>query len=136
MKPKPMKVLLSIKPQYADLIFDGTKKFEFRRTIFKNEEIKTIVVYASSPVQKVIGEFEIETILNDDLAKLWKQTKDYAGIDKAYFFEYFINKEKGYAIKIKKAKKYRNPLCLKEDFKLSPPQSFLYLNDIKKTSIS
>jgi predicted transcriptional regulator len=124
-----MKVLLSIKPKYADLIFDGTKKFEFRRTIFKNENIKTIVVYASSPVQKVIGEFEIETILNDDLVLLWKQTKKHAGIDKQYFFEYFINKEKGYAIKIKKTRKYRKPLCLREDFNLLPPQSFLYLNN-------
>lgn len=123
------KVLLSIKPKYADLIFDGTKKFEFRRTIFKNENIKTIVVYASSPVQKVIGEFEIEMILNKDLAVLWKQTKKHAGIDEQYFFEYFINKEKGYAIKIKKTRKYRKPLCLRDDFNLLPPQSFLYLNN-------
>jgi len=124
-----MKVLLSIKPKYADLIFEGTKKFEFRRSIFKNENIKTIVVYASSPVQKVIGEFEIETILNTNLSLLWKQTKEHAGIDKEYFLEYFINKEKGYAIKIKKTKKYRKPLCLREDFNLLPPQSFLYLNN-------
>ena len=124
-----MKVLLSIKPKYADLIFDGTKKFEFRRTIFKNENIKTIVVYASSPVQKVIGEFEIESILNKDLAVLWQQTKKHAGIDEQYFFEYFINKEKGYAIKIKKTRKYRKPLCLRDDFNLLPPQSFLYLNN-------
>jgi predicted transcriptional regulator len=123
-----MKVLLSIKPKYADLIFDGTKKFEFRRTIFKNENIKTIVVYASSPVQKVIGEFEIEAILNTNLSLLWKQTKEHAGIDKQYFLDYFINKEKGYAIKIKKARKYRKPLCLREDFNLLPPQSFLYLS--------
>lgn len=124
-----MKVLLSIKPKYADLIFEGTKKFEFRRTIFKNENIRTIIVYASSPVQKVIGEFEIETILNTNLSLLWKQTKEHAGIDKQYFLEYFINKEKGYAIKIKKTKKYRKPLCLREDFNLLPPQSFLYLNN-------
>jgi len=124
-----MKVLLSIKPKYADLIFDGSKKFEFRRTIFKNENIKTIVVYASSPVQKVIGEFEIESILNKDLAVLWQQTKKHAGIDEQYFFEYFINKEKGYAIKIKKTRKYRKPLCLRDDFNLLPPQSFLYLNN-------
>lgn len=129
MKLKRMKVLLSIKPKYADLIFDGTKKFEFRRTIFKNENIKTIVVYASSPVQKVIGEFEIEAILNTNLSLLWKQTKEHAGIDKQYFLEYFINKEKGYAIKIKKTRKYRKPLCLREDFNLMPPQSFLYLNN-------
>lgn len=122
-----MKVLLSIKPKYADLIFEGLKKYEFRRSIFKNTEVKTIVVYSSSPVQKVIGEFEIESILNDDLAILWKETKNYAGIDKKYFDEYFINKEKGYAIKIKKTRKYRKPLCLRHDFNLLPPQSFLYL---------
>ena len=123
-----MKVLLSIKPKYADLIFEGTKRYEFRRTIFKNKEIKKIVVYASSPVQKVIGEFEIETILNEEIVNLWKKTKRYAGIDEEYFYHYFDNKEKGFAIKIKNSRKYRKPLCLKEDFNLLPPQSFLYLS--------
>jgi predicted transcriptional regulator len=122
-----MKVLLSIKPKYADLIFEGTKKYEFRRTIFKNTKIKTVVVYVSSPVQKVIGEFEIDTILNEDVVTLWKKTRKYAGIDEEYFYQYFDNKEKGFAIKIKNLKKYRRPLCLTEDFNLLPPQSFLYL---------
>ncbi len=67
MKQEQMKVLLSIKPKYAELIFDGSKKFEFRRTIFKNIQVKTVVVYASSPVQRVIGEFQIEEILNSDI---------------------------------------------------------------------
>ena len=31
-----MKVVLSIKPEFANKIFDGTKKFEFRKSIFKN----------------------------------------------------------------------------------------------------
>jgi predicted transcriptional regulator len=122
-----MKVLLSIKPQFAEQIFDGTKKFEYRRTIFKNENIKTVVVYASSPIQKVIGEFEIETILKYDLDKLWKKTQKYAGIGKEYFYRYFENKEQGFAIKIAKTKKYKRGLCLKNDFNLNPPQSFLYL---------
>jgi len=34
----------------------------------------------------------------------------------------------GYAIKIKKTKKYKKSLCLREDFNLFPPQSFLYLD--------
>ena len=78
-----MRVLLSIKPEFAKLIFDGTKKFEFRKTIFKNKNIKTIVVYASSPLQKVIGEFEIEDTINEDLDLLWEKTKEHAGIDRA-----------------------------------------------------
>jgi predicted transcriptional regulator len=32
------------------------KKYEFRKVVFKNPKVKTVVVYASSPVQKVIGE--------------------------------------------------------------------------------
>lgn len=122
-----MKVLLSIKPEFAERIFDGSKKFEFRKAIFKNQEIKTVVVYASSPMQKVIGEFEIDSIINDSLAGLWQKTKRFAGIDEDYFYQYFAEREIGYAIKIKKTKKYRKPLCLKKDFNLTPPQSFLYL---------
>lgn len=123
-----MKVLLSIKPQFANLIFSGQKKFEFRRTIFKNEDIKIIVVYASSPLQMVIGEFEIDSILNEDIDSLWSKTKNYAGINEDYFYEYFAEKTKGFAIKIKNTKRYDTPLCLKADYNLSPPQSFLYLS--------
>jgi predicted transcriptional regulator len=122
-----MKVLLSIKPEFAERIFDGSKKFEFRKAIFKNQEIKTVVVYASSPMQKVIGEFEIDSIINDSLSGLWQKTKRFAGIHEDYFYQYFAKREIGYAIKIKKTKKYRKPLCLKKDFNLTPPQSFLYL---------
>lgn len=30
-----MKAIMSIKPKYAEAIFNGTKKFEFRRNIFR-----------------------------------------------------------------------------------------------------
>ena len=122
-----MKVLLSIKPKFAKQIFDGSKKFEYRKAIFKNQDIKTVVVYASSPIQKVIGEFEIDCIINDSIADLWEKTKYSAGIDKDYFYQYFSEREVGYAIKIKKTRKYRKPLSIKEDFNLTPPQSFIYL---------
>jgi predicted transcriptional regulator len=122
-----MKVLLSIKPEFAEKIFDGTKLYEFRRSIFKNRNIRTVVVYASSPVQRVIGEFEIDTILNYELQQLWDDTKDYSGISENFFFEYFNNKEKGFAIKIKKTKLYKKSLSLKDDFNATPPQSFMYL---------
>jgi predicted transcriptional regulator len=122
-----MKVLLSIKPVFADRIFDGTKKFEYRKTIFKNKGIKTVVVYASSPIQRVIGEFEIESILDDNLDNLWKQTKQHSGINKEYFYQYFSAKKRGFAIKIKSTKLYEKPLNLQENYKILPPQSFQYI---------
>lgn len=122
-----MKVVLSIKPEFANKIFDGTKHYEFRRAIFKNPNVKKVIVYSSSPIQKVIGEFEIEDILNHDLKTLWNLTKEYSGISADYFYQYFGDKKNGFAIKIKKTKLYKSPKCLRQDYNLLPPQSFLYL---------
>jgi len=121
-----MKVVLSIKPEFANKIFDGTKKFEFRKAIFKNEKIKTVIVYSSSPVQQVIGEFEIERIINHDIDTLWGLTHQESGITEDYFYKYFADRVEGFAIQIKKVKKYKTPKCLRTDFNLFPPQSFAY----------
>jgi predicted transcriptional regulator len=123
-----MRVLLSIKPEFASKIFDGTKRYEFRRSIFKNANIKSVVVYASSPTQKVIGEFEIERIINTNVAALWHETKEFSGITEDYFMKYFIGKEDGFAIKIKKVKRYKEPMCIRADFQATPPQSFIYID--------
>lgn len=108
-----MKVVLSIKPEFAFKIFDGTKKFEFRKAIFKNSEIKTVIVYASSPVQKVIGEFDIKRIINDDLDSLWELTRKFSGITEDFFYDYFENRTEGFAIEVKNAKKYTTPQMFK-----------------------
>jgi len=122
-----MKVLLSIKPEFASKIFDGSKKYEYRRTIFKRGEVATVVVYASNPIRRVIGEFEIGEILHEEPEELWAQTCSHAGITKQRFMEYFMNRTKGYAIGIKETRKYETPLSL-DEFMLSwPPQSFKYL---------
>lgn len=124
-----MKVLLSIKPEYAFKIFEGEKKFEFRKIIFKNPHVKTIVVYASSPIQQVIGEFEIDDIVSLEPKKLWEKTKEFSGISKEFFFAYFAERSIGHAIKIKKTRKYKRPLTLKDNFNnILPPQSYLYLD--------
>ncbi|MGS2727942.1 hypothetical protein ACU8DI_15155 [Psychroserpens sp. BH13MA-6] len=122
-----MKVILSIKPEFAFKIFEGTKKFEFRRVLFKNKDVKNIVVYASAPISKVIGEFEIDSIFQQDLNTLWSKTSEFSGITQDYYADYFEGKNEGYAIKVKNPKMYENQLCIKESFGLNPPQSFAYL---------
>lgn len=120
-------VLLSIKPEFAEKIFDGTKKFEFRKSIFKDTAVHKVIVYASSPVQKVIGEFAIADILNDDVETIWNKTALYSGISRDFYLSYFSNKEKAYAIKIGKTKRYRQTRDL-SDYNLSfAPQSFAYI---------
>jgi predicted transcriptional regulator len=122
-----MKIILSIKPEFANKIFDGNKKFEFRRSIFKNKKVSKVIVYASSPVSKVIGEFEIGEVLFKDLNSLWQETKEYSGITEKYFYDYFIGKENGFALEVKRVKKYKKELCIEKSFGKRPPQSFAYV---------
>jgi predicted transcriptional regulator len=122
-----MKVLLSIKPKYAELILDGEKKYEFRRAIFKNPSVKKVVIYASSPISKVIGEFEIDDILSLKLSELWKHTMEYSGIDKDFYDSYFSGKDIGHAIKVKSVKRYAKHKELSEFNINYAPQSFAYL---------
>ena len=126
-----MKALLSIKPEFADSIFEGIKKYEFRKTIFRSFEVSTVIVYVTSPIQRIIGEFEIESILSDTPEKLWEETREHAGIAKGFFFDYFSQSKIAFAIKIKNAQRYRHARCLKKEYDIRPPQSFCYIfNDV------
>lgn len=124
-----MKVLLSIKPQFVEEIFNGSKKFEYRKSIFKRSNIKSIVVYSTMPVGKIIGEFVIEEILEEHPKSLWVKTKKYSGISEEFYNNYFMGRDKGYAIKIKSLHKYNEPRCpheMYDDF--TAPQSFKYVS--------
>ncbi len=124
-----MKVLLSIKPEFADKILSGEKQYEFRKIIFKNPNIKTIVIYATMPVGKVIGEFTIDEILNGIPSQIWEDTKHASGIQESFFNEYFDKRENAYAIKVKSVKRYKKPFSLFEILgRKFPPQSFCYLS--------
>ncbi|MCC3372228.1 ASCH domain-containing protein [Cohnella sp. REN36] len=122
-----MNVLLSIKPEFIDLIVSGEKQYEFRRTIFKRKDVSTIIVYATTPVSRVVGEFEVDYILCKDVNSLWEETKSFAGVDEDFFFNYFNNKEMGYAIKIKNYNQYPEHKKLIDIYQSPPPQSFAYI---------
>lgn len=123
-----MNVLLSIKPKYAEKIVKGKKKYEFRRAIFKRDDIERVYIYSSSPVCKIIASFRIEQILEDSPEKIWKLCQKYAGISKKDFFAYFTNSDVAFAIKICDVDGFQepiNPYNINKDFK--PPQSFYYV---------
>ena len=123
-----MKVLLSIRPQYANSILDGTKKYEFRRRVHRDSRVHTVVIYATKPVGKVVGEFSIKSVHSAHPDSLWERTKEFSGITRSFFLEYFSGREVGHAIEVKRVKKYRKPMELSD---LLPsgiaPQSYAYL---------
>jgi len=122
-----MRVLLSIKPQFVDKIFAGTKKYEFRKSLFKKSGVKHVVIYASAPIKRVVGEFEIDDILSDDVDVVWNRTQKYAGITKSFYKLYFHERKTANAIKIGKIKKFDKTKPLSDYNIKQAPQSFCYI---------
>lgn len=121
------RVLLSIHPEYANAIVDGHKGFEFRRVLFK-EDVQEIVVYATSPISRVIGKFKIEDIYVDSPNELWVKTEALAGVTKEMFDTYFKDRTKAFAIKVSNPIRFSQPQPLsKYVTSNTPPQSFCYV---------
>ncbi|AUG38628.1 hypothetical protein CXP47_01655 [Pseudomonas chlororaphis] len=123
-----MRVLLSIKPEYVSKILSGEKRFEFRKVGFSNPAVRTVVIYATKPVGKVVAEFEVTDIYQDSPSEIWKRTKAYAGVNKKFFDMYYEGRTNAVAIGVGRVIVYDTPLDLKElGGPKSPPQSFCYI---------
>jgi len=126
-----MDVLLSIKPRYVKSILEGEKRYEFRKTIFKNRGINRIYIYSSSPVKKIVGSFEIGGILEDHPVDLWDTVKEFAGIDNRDFFAYFEGKSRAFAIEIRNLQEFNDPIDPYEMMPgFVPPQSYCYMDGL------
>lgn len=125
-----MKLLLSIKPEFALRIFSGEKTYEFRKAVHQQPGVSVAAVYASKPIGMIIGEFEILDVLSATPNALWEETKHGAGISKEFFFEYFNERQVAYALKVGAVHRFEAPIEPRrviDDF--TPPQSYMYVND-------
>ncbi len=121
-------MLLSIKPEYAQRIMEGTKEYEFR-TKRCRQDITRIIFYSTSPKSKVIGEAEIEEVLAGAPSTIWEMTKHAAGIPRHYFREYYKGRMVAIAYKLKNVIAYENPKELSDYGINHVPQSFIYVED-------
>jgi predicted transcriptional regulator len=128
-----MKVLMSIKPKYADKIFSGEKKWEYRKQppklLMDIKSVVTIVVYASAPISKVIGEFTTVYMSNNSVNRIWYITGNWGGVSAKEFLDYFGCAEKAYAIRIREKRLYDTPKPLSDYGIKRPPQNFMYLKE-------
>lgn len=122
-------VLLPIKPYFAEKIMDGQKRIEFRKTRFCRD-VSHVVVYASSPVQRILGYFRISHIDEASPRLLWKRYAAVGGITKSALMDYFAGSEVGVAIGIDWVVPVQEPLpvsCLGRTVKV--PQSYAYIDE-------
>lgn len=118
-------IIISIHPQHVEKIMSGEKRYEYRKLVPSN--IQYMLVYATAPVKKVVALIEVETIIKASPKELWNVTKEYSGISKEFFMNYFSNCDMAYAIKFKSVYKldHPRPLTFFKDVARAP-QSFVY----------
>lgn len=125
-------LLMSIKPEYANMIFSGEKTIELRRTRPNCKKGDLVIVYVSSPVKAIQGFFEIEKINWGRPETIWKKFNKRTGVSQEVFQSYFDGVDVAYGIELKKVWKCETELALsglREKLKLEPPQSFRYLSE-------
>ena len=128
-----MKVILPIKPQYAEKIFSGEKTYELRKQLFKYP-ITHVIVYATAPISKVIGEFEVSHIIAAHPIELWNmirlsEDKSLACVTKREFINYFDLMKYAFALAIKKPTLFDEPHPLSDYGLTHAPQSFVYYDE-------
>ncbi|RJT30826.1 hypothetical protein D3227_29960 [Mesorhizobium waimense] len=125
--------VLSIKPEYAVPIVMGTKTVELRRRFpYGTVTGARIYVYATVPIQAVIGYATISTVEQHPVERIWELYQSVAGIKRGDFDEYYAERSSGFVIHLIKPTPLEEaiPLAvLKERLDFTPPQSFAYADD-------
>jgi predicted transcriptional regulator len=123
-----VKVLLSIKPEFAIKIFSGTKKYEYRKRAFAKSEVRTVLVYVTKPIGLIVGEFDIAQTITGSPNSVWQQTQNGSGITYSYYQKYYAGYDNVVAYEIEQVREFPIPIS---PYELLPnftaPQSYIYL---------
>lgn len=121
-------ILLSINPEHVKNIFNGTKKYEYRKIECK-KKVDKIIIYCTSPVMRVVGEARVDEVLVDTPKTIWQETNEKSGIKKDFFDKYFNNRKKAIAFKLIEVIPYEEPRNLSDYGITYAPQSFVYITE-------
>jgi predicted transcriptional regulator len=124
-----MNVLLSIKPEYAEKIFSGEKRYEFRKRKPK-QVVDRVFVYECHPSKRIVGWFSVSRIHSGAPSEIWERCKDSGGIEEEAYFSYCHGKKMIHAFEIDEIFRFDRPMNPTDAFRdFKPPQDFVYVGD-------
>ena len=107
-------LLFSLRPRYANLVFEGLKKFELRRRGFALMSGRDVFVYVTSPVGTVRGGFRVGEVRTGTPDEIWRLVANGACIEKPDFDAYYAGRSIAYALEITEVWEYSDPVNLSE----------------------
>jgi len=122
-------IMISIHPEYANAIFSGEKKIEFRKLNIP-KTVNHVVLYVTAPEQKIVGYFSIKEIVEDRPIELWRKFNHISGTTIDFFNKYYNDQKLGLGLLVDQVNILKNPFTLdKAGAGTKPPQSFLYIDN-------
>lgn len=118
-------IILPIKPMYSDLILSYDKRYEYRKKLCVSN-IKSIVIYSTSPISGLVGEVEVKNKIVMDKEQLWKMTSKLSGISKDYYDKYFAKTDIASAYELGNVIRYEKVIPLSEIGINYVPQGYVY----------
>lgn len=123
-----LNVLLSIKPEYAEKIFSGQKRYEFRKRKPK-ETVAKVFVYECHPSKRIVGWFSVRRIHSGSPYEIWEKCKDFGGIEEERYLAYCRGKKVIHAFEIDEIFRFDPPVNPFHSFRdFNPPQDFRYMD--------
>ena len=125
-------VLISIKPEFAEKIFNGYKTIELRKCMPNVVEDDIVIVYCTVPVKAIIGICRVKKIIKTTPYKLWKLYSKSLGIDHQRYLQYYNNSTVAIGIELTDITRLTEEITLttiKQQLPFfSPPQTFKYFS--------
>lgn len=119
-------LLLSIHPEFVDKIISGKKKFEYRKSV-PRQEISKLLIYATNPIKSIVATADIKNILVGTLEDVWKQTNKLSGITEEFYNEYYSKRQIAVAIEMSNIIKFTPYSSLSFYNIKRAPQGYVYL---------
>lgn len=105
-------LILSLKPNYADLVFSGLKKAELRRRLSAQIANRDVFIYVSSPVKQLRGGFRVGQVWSGTPEDVWKMVSNGAGVSRSVFDDYYEGTKVAHALEILDVWEYAKPRSL------------------------
>jgi len=124
-------LLLSVKTEFADKIFDGRKTIELRRRRPRVELGDYLVIYVPTPCKGIVGVASVDQVVEARLGTLWRKVRHGCGVTYTEFRAYFAETSTGYGIFLSRPARFTSSLALDTIREIEPgftPQGYKYLS--------
>lgn len=130
-------LFISIKEQYVNQIFEGTKRIELRKCRPNVNAGDEIIIYCTSPVKAIVGTAQVQDVISHTPNKMWRLHSKTLGIARKDYLEYYGSSEKAIGIVLSDVSRLYHNIGLSRIKKqlpfFTPPQTYKYFKKFVPT---